>query len=429
MDYKKLYNEKLTDLSGCLDAISSGDRICFGGDCNQPFEIMENLHNIAGRVTGIECIKARMGDYKFVTQPGMNGHINSGGFFFSSAFYEGMKHGNSSYIPLDLCDYGSIVTSYKPCDTFIAAVSPMDENGNFNLGLCLMWEEDCLPTCNKIILEVNPKLPRVRGGLEINIKDVTLLMETHRDLMVIPDAPITEIEDTIGGHVAELINDGDCLQLGIGALPNAVANHLMDKKDLGLHTEMFTSAMGRMIRAGVITGARKNINKGLHIGTFAGGDEELYKTLGENPNCRIMKADYAVNPMIIMQNDNQVSINTVVEMDLTGQVCSESIGSRQISGSGGAFDFAYGAMHSKGGKGILAFQSITKKGQSKIQPVLSLGAQVTIPRNYVDYVVTEYGVARLKGRSIKERAEQLIAIAHPDQREYLRQEARKLFYI
>lgn len=203
----------------------------------------------------------------------------------------------------------------------------------------------------------------------------------------------------------------------------------MDKKDLGLHTEMFTSIMGDMIRKGVITGERKNYNKGLHIGCFAGGDLALYETLSTNPAVRICPTSVAVDPGEICKNDNMVSINTIIEMDITGQVCSESIGPKQFSGTGGAFCFAYGALHSKGGKGILAFQASTKKGVSKISSQLKPGAVVSIPRNYVDYVVTEYGIAHLRGRSVKERALQLISIAHPDAREELRRYAKEQFII
>ena len=229
--------------------------------------------------------------------------------------------------------------------------------------------------------------------------------------------------------VAELIHDGDTLQLGIGALPDAIAHHLMDKQDMGLHTEMYTSAMGEMLRRGVITGERKNYLKGLSIGTFAGGDRALYETMRDHPTVRVAPGSFCVDPTVIMRNDNMVSINTILEMDLTGQVNSETIGTRQYSGSGGGFCFAYGAMHSKGGRGILAFSARSKKGIPKIKATLTPGSAVTIPRNYVDYIVTEYGVARLRGCSVRERCELLIALAHPDDRAELRQKAREYFYI
>ena len=267
---------------------------------------------------------------------------------------------------------------------------------------------------------------RDKGDL---INDVTCLYEVDEPLTEIPAMQASEVEDTIGGLVSELVHDGDTIQLGIGSLPDAVAHHLMDKHDLGLHTEMFTSSMGEMIRRGIITGERKNYYKGVHVGSFAGGDRALYDTMAATPTLRIVPGSYGVNPMTIMQNDNMVSINTILEMDLTGQVCSESIGPRQHSGSGGGFCFAYGALHSKGGRGILAFASRSKKGMPKIKPMLTQGAVVTIPRNYVDYIVTEYGVVQLRGCNVKERTEKLISIAHPEDRAELRREAEKLFYI
>lgn len=248
--------------------------------------------------------------------------------------------------------------------------------------------------------------------------------------MTIPNPEIGPLERKIGGYVADLVADGDCIQLGIGALPNAVGEALMDKRDLGLHTEMFTDIMGRMIQRGVITGARKNVHPGKHVGTFALGSQELYQTLSQDPNVMMVSAAYGNDPFHIAQNDNMVSINTTLEMDLTGQACSESIGSIQYSGTGGATDYAYGATHSRGGRSILALASTAKKGLiSKIKPQLTPGAVVSISRNLVDYVVTEYGVARLRGRSVRDRARALIGIAHPDFRPGLTAQAQKLLLI
>ena len=434
MKFQELYESKKGTVEDALSYIRSNDAICLAGDCNEPTVFCSNLHKIAPRVENVTVLKARTGNFDFVTGDGMNGHINTGGFFYGPSWKVGHQKLNTSLIVTDLPDFARFVADYRPANVFVGQVTPMDENGNFQIGLCMMWEPDSLAAVMKqpdhrIILEVNPNQVRVKGGLEINIQDVSCLYEVNEPLLTIPSMEPTEVEDTIGGLVSELVHDGDTIQLGIGALPDAVAHHLMDKKDLGLHTEMFTSAMGEMIRRGVITGERKNYYKGVHVGSFAGGDLALYETMRDTPNLRIVPGSYGVNPVTIMQNDNMVSINTILEMDLTGQVCSESIGPRQHSGSGGGFCFAYGALHSKGGRGILAFASRSKKGLPKIKPMLTPGAVVTIPRNYVDYIVTEYGVARMRGRSVKERTEQLIAIAHPDDRAELRKEAEKLFYI
>ena len=434
MNFQELYESKKVSLDEALGYIRSNDNVCFAGDCNEPKIFAQNLHKIAPRVENVSVIKARTGNFEFVKGDNMNGHINTGGFFYGPGWGEGHKKLNCSLIVTDLPDYGRFVAEHRPPNVFVAQTTPMDENGKFQISLCMMWEPETFAAVmaqpdHRIILEVNPQQVHVKGGLEIDINDVSCLYEVDEPLSEIPAMQATEVEDTIGGLVSELVPDGDTIQLGIGSLPDAVARHLMDKHDLGLRTEMFTSSMGEMIRRGVITGERKNYYKGVHVGSFAGGDRALYETMQNTPTLRIVPGSYGVNPMTIMQNDNMVSINTILEMDLTGQVCSESIGPRQFSGSGGGFCFAYGALHSKGGRGILAFASRSKKGMPKIKPMLTQGAVVTIPRNYVDYIVTEYGVAHLRGCSVKERTEKLISIAHPDDRAELRCEAEKLFYI
>lgn len=424
-----LHAQKKTTLQGCLDLIASGDHICFAGGCNQPVAFMEAFHTVAPRVKDVECIKSRSGHYEFVTAPGMNGHINTGSPLYGEAFNEGMKHGNTSHIVCDICDYSRFVTEYKPCNTFIAAVSPMDETGCFHVGLSQMWEKECIETCDKIILEVNSNLPRVSGGLDIHISRVTAYHEATYPLPAVEEKAPTEVESRISDYIADLVTDGDCLELGTGTLSNAIAERLMDHRELGLHTEWFNTGAGHLIEKGIITGAHKNIDQGLAVAAAAWGNQKLYEILGSHPKAAIRPASYVCNPRIISQMNNMVAINTLVEMDLTGQVCAESIGTRQISGSSGNLCFSLGAIHSKGGKSILCFPSMTRKGISKIKPQLSLGANVTIPRNYVDYIVTEYGVARMKGRSVKERTEQLIRIAHPEVREELTRYAKEQFYI
>ncbi len=428
-DYQSQYEAKRGTVQDCLDVIQSGHVVAFAAACNAPVAIMEQMHTIADRVTDVKCIKGHEGTFPFVTQPGLNGRINTGSFFFGRDLSNGMSSGNTSFIPADMCDYSTFTSGHYPCNVFIAAATPMDEHGNLQVGLCMMYEDAAYACADKIILEVNPALPRVRGGLEINIRDVTRLTEVDYPIHTIPDTPPTPEEVQVAKNVRTIMRDGDCIQLGIGSLPNAIANEMMDLQDLGLHTEMATTTMGKLIRAGVITGQRKNFRRDQHLFIFAGGTPELYQTLSDTPACRIVPAVYGADPQIIMKNDNMVSINTCIEIDLTGQICSESIGPRIISGSGGAFDYVYGALHARGGRSIMAFTAKTKKNISKIVPMLAPGAGVTIPRNYADYIVTEYGVAHLRGRSLKERALALIDLAHPDCRDELRYEAKKLFYI
>ncbi len=424
-----LYQQKKTTLQKCLDLIQSGDNICFAGGCNQPVAFMRQFHTVAPRVKDVECIKSRSGDYEFVTAPGMNGHINTGSSLYGEAFIEGMKHGNTSHIVCDMHDYARFISEHKPCNTFIAAVSPMDEEGYFQVGLNLMWEKECLETCHKIILEVNENLPRMQGGLNIHISQVTAFHEAVYPLPECKEEPATPVEAVIADYIADLVSDGDCLELGTGTLSDAIAERLTDHRELGLHTEWFNTGVGDLIQKGIITGEHKNIDPGLAVASAAWGEQRLYDILADNPKAAIRPASYVCDPAVISGMNNMIAINTLIEMDLTGQICSESIGTRQISGSSGNLCFSLGAIHSKGGKSILCFPAMTRKGISKIRAQLSPGANVTIPRNYVDYIVTEYGVARMKGRSVKERTEQLIAIAHPDVREELRRYAREQFYI
>ena len=435
MAYLELYQSKLGTLDDCLAQIQSHDVIAFGGNSHGPQLLLHSLHTIADRVEDVQGIKTQDGVYPFQQIAGLDGRINVDSNFFGAGHRQGYQNGTASFIPADLCDYPKHLTECRQFNVFAAAVAPMDEDGNFQVGgLCMLFEEELLEQVRsspnkKIILEVNPRIPRVRGGINIHISEVTVLTEADYHLREVASTEPTPEELIVAQNVRSLLRDGDCVQFGIGALPNAIAAQCMDLRDLGLHTEMITSSIGEMIRRGVITGARKNLNPDEHIFTFAGGDQALYDTIGSAPAIRVVPARYGISPAVIMQNDNMVSINTCIEMDLTGQTCSESLGPLQYSGSGGGFCYAYGALHSRGGRGILAFASRTKKGKSKISTMLALGSNVSIPRNYVDYVVTEYGIARLRGRTVRQRVEQLIAIAHPDIRDDLRRDAKKLLYI
>ena len=428
--YEAEYQSKRVTIEEALDSLKDGDVIGTSQCANEPtafFDAIDHLRSSGKhfRMFAPMCFSP----HRFLSDPIYQNTFDMDITFLMGATRKGREQGLLSYYPGDLHNGASRWIEVNGCNVFIAAATPMDRHGYFMIPLCLIHEKTFLEAADRVILQVNPNLPRIYGDTEVHIRNVDMIVEAETPLPYLPVSTPNELEMTIGNYVASLVNDGDCIQLGIGSMPNAVGHHLMDKKDLGLHTEMFTSIMGDMIRKGVITGARKNYNKGLHIGCFAGGDLALYETLSTNPAVRLCPTSVAVDPGEICKNDNMVSINTIIEMDITGQVCSESIGPKQFSGTGGAFCFAYGALHSKGGKGILAFQASTKKGVSKISSQLKPGAVVSIPRNYVDYVVTEYGIAHLRGRSVKERVLQLISIAHPDVREELRRYAKEQFMI
>ena len=309
----------------------------------------------------------------------------------------------------------------------MAAVSPMDEDGKVFLSFDLQGSLDWLENADTVIFEINDRIPRICGETAVPIEAADYIYEVSSPLPITPKAPASPVEKKIAEYVTSLVNDGDCIQLGVGGIPNAVGHGLLGKKDLGIHSEMITSSMGLLMREGVVTNEKKNFNKNRAVGAFAWGDEALYEYIADNPMVELRRASYVNDPFIIAQNDNMVSINTALQLDLTGQICSESLGSRQFSGTGGASDLAYGAFCSKGGRGIIALTSTAKNGTiSKIQPVLPSGSVVSISRNIVDYVVTEYGIAKLKNRSIRQRVEALTGIAHPDFRADLKRQAEKL---
>lgn len=431
-DYKKIYNEKKGTLQGALDLIRSGDVIWCSNNYNEPQTLFEHLHEIADRVENVLVYKSRIGSYPFMLTPGMNGHINCANYFYGPAYREAHKLLNVTFIPVDLPNYYRMVNSHRPCNIFTAQVSPMDERGRLYIGMNQTIEyyavRDAIAQHKTIILEVNRNLTSMNGAAYIPIEAVTLLFEDDKPAYSIDPIVTTPEEDHIGEMVASLIEDGDTFQMGIGGIPDTIGKYLMGKKDLGLHTEQFTSSMATLIDAGVITGARKVFDKGLHVGVFADGVPELYEYLHNNPKCVLRPGPEVVDPFNIARQDHMVSINSCIEIDLTGQVAAESIGPVQYSGSGGGFCFTLGTYYAKHGKGILAFTSRTAKGLPKIKAQLAPGAIVTHPRNYVQYVVTEYGIVDLKGMTVRERAKALISIAHPDDREALTKRARELFY-
>ena len=409
--------------------------ICGGGELCEPQLFYENFHRVAPNLRDIDLIKGKRGSgyaYPFMKMPELKGKLHIISHLYDGALRQCHEIGLSSVLPCNLHDMLVRRTEYKPViDKFIAAATPMDEHGNFAVSGNGMYEETAYQHARQVILEVNPNLPRFHGALEIPLEKVDMILEadypaTIYDVRSVP----SETDLKIGAFAADFVHDGDCIQLGLGGMPDAVGNSFFDKKDLGLHTELFTPVMGDLIRAGVITGARKNIDTGKHVGNFILGDTQLYDIMSTDPNVWFRQATYTNDPFVIASIDNMVSINTAMEIDLTGQICSESIGPKQYSGTGGAFDFAFGAQHSKGGRGIIAIASTAKNGTiSKIKPILTPGSVVTISRNVADIIITEYGVAYMRGRTVRERALQLIQIAHPDFRDELRHAAQELNYI
>lgn len=345
------------------------------------------------------------------------------------------EQGLISYVPMTYHQGPHIIRKYVDYDVAFISAAPMGKNGNFNIGISNSMASAAIQKSKKIIIEVNKNIPRCLGGNQefIHVSKVDHIIEgEHPALAETPMKQVTEEDRKIAGYIIKEINEGCCLQLGIGGLPNLIGGIIgeMGIPDLGVHTEMLVDSFADLYEKGLISGARKTTDKGKMAYTFAMGTKRLYDFLNNNPACASYPVDYINDAKIISQNDNVVAINNAIEIDLTGQVCSESSGHKQISGTGGQLDYIYGAFLSKGGKGIIAMKSTfeDKDGQLKstIKPFLSTGAIVTLPRSIVQYVVTEHGLVQLKGKNAKERAEALISISHPDFRNDLLKEADKM---
>ncbi len=425
--YQELYNSKKITVEQALELIKSGDEIVAGFAGNEPMAILSKLHTLKDKVSDVTVwLSLSLGNYEFFNNPEMIGTIQTNSFFLGAGLREAYSQGTVSFQPAHLHNGFIRKIQVKPPNIFIGTVSSMDKHGYCKTSLSALYEKGFIEHADMVIMEVNPHFPNIGGDTELPIDEIDYIVEVDRPIPILPVAPMTENDKIIGQYVASLVNDGDTIQLGIGSIPNAVALAFIEKRDLGVHTEMITSNMADLALAGVITGKKKTLHKGKMIGTFALGTQELYDFMDNNPAVQLLRGEYVNDPYMIAQNDNMVSINTALQVDLTGQVSSESIGLKTWSGTGGQNDTAVGAIHAKNGRSIIALNSTAKNGTvSTIQPWLTPGSAVTLSRNNVDYIVTEYGIAPMKARTVRERVANLIAIAHPDFRKELQDAAFK----
>lgn len=430
------YKDKVISVEKALELVKDHDYIVSGLAACEAQDFLSRLHTIADRVTDIvvsDCLP--MNEFEFFSNPEYSKKFALEGWFYTASLRKHHKNGNVSFIPNHLHLAATKRLAYKNPNIYVGAASMPDKHGYISLSLSNTYERRMIDAADITILEINPNYPRTFGDVQIHVNDVDYLIESNYPVPELADVPSNEKDRVIGKSIADYINDGDCIQLGIGGIPNAVADALIDKKDLGIHTEMLTSGMMKLAKAGVINGSKKQTQKGKMVAVFALGTRELYDFIDDNPSIEILDGHKTNDPAIIAQNDNQVSINTTLEIDLTGQCASESLGSIQFSGTGGQSDTVVGAQKSKNGRSFIALYSTAmvknpKTGEreevSKIVPQLKQGAAVSLSRNDVDYVVTEYGVAALRGTSIRERVERLIAIAHPKFRDELYKQALEI---
>ena len=435
--YLEQYKAKQCTVDDALAAIRDGDFVATSGGVNAPLLFYKNLHRIAPRLReGFDFFYGttyKKGDFEFLDSVECKEKIHTlSGFVLSGDEREYIRQGHVDYVPTHYHSQGSkMIQARGGLDVYVAAVCPMDERtGYFRTSLSNVNETDFRNAAKKIYLEVVPSLPVIYGNNEIHISEVEGIYEYDHPLETMDPLPFGEVEKQIGEYVAELVEDGSTIQLGIGAIPDAVAHAFLDKKDLGVHTEMITNSILELVEAGAVNGRKKSINRGIIVGAFSRGSQRLYDFMDHNPCVAMNPCSYVNNPHVIARNYKMVSVNTAMGIDLLGQVSSESIGPMQYSGSGGQVDTVTGAIHATGGKSIIALASTAKNGTlSKICLSHAPGTAVTLSRNDVDYVATEYGIVRLSGRTVKERAKLLISIAHPRFRDELTAQAKSMGFL
>ena len=429
--WETMYAQKRMTREEIVKKFKSGDICVSNGQVTEPIGILDALAERA-KAENLKDIRhyllLPMRQQKYLAKE-MAPHIHHISHFVSGFDRELIWEGHADYMP---SHYSQVPFIWKNImngpDVFYCTVSPMDKHGYFSCGTAADLS-DIRKQAKIILLEVNSTMPRTFGSA-IHISEVDGLIENDLPITEVPPAPITNDDRIIGKMIAEEIPNGATIQLGIGGIPNAVAQALMSKQDLGIHSEMFCDSIVDLANAGVITNDCKKIHRGKTLVTFTFGARSTYDYLDDNPSVEFLPVDYVNNPFVIAQNDNVMSINSCLEIDLFGQVCSETIGPKNFSGSGGQVDFIRGAAASKGGKAFLAFKSSAKNDTlSKIKPVLTTGSCVTTTRNDVDYIVTEQGMVRLKGLTCSERARALISIAHPNFREELTKAAKDMHII
>ncbi len=431
------YKSKIVTADEAVKAISSGDKIVVQPGGAAPLGLIRALVERKNELYGVEIYHILVvGDLPYI-QPGMEKHFKHKAFFIGGNTRKAVNEGRAEFIPIFLSEVtllfkrGIIVP-----DVALINVSPPDEFGFCSYGIDVGNIKTPAEKSKIVIAQINKNMPRGLGNSFIHVNKIDFVVEHDEPLLELPQVdPGTTPEmlkayDKIGQNIAELIEDGSTLQMGIGAIPDSVLKYLHHKKNLGIHTEMFSDGIVELVEEGIITGEEKTLHPGKIIAGFVLGTRKAYDFVHNNPIIEFHPQEYVNNPFIIAQNKKMIAINASIEVDLTGQVCSDSIGTKFYSGIGGQVDFIRGAAHSEGGKGIIALPSTTKDEKiSRITPILKPGAGVVTSRGDVRYVVTEFGVANLFGKSIQERAKQLINIAHPKFREELTNYAKKNFYI
>ncbi|NMG17018.1 acetyl-CoA hydrolase/transferase family protein [Aromatoleum bremense] len=428
MSFKELYLKKRLAAEDAIRVVRNGDTIVLPTGPAEPVRLMTALSEQRRSFFDVKVAQILpLKKYDYV-DPATSEHIRHIAYFFGPASRPGGQEGWNDYLPAYFSELPVLIArGLTPADVVFTLASPMDEHGYFSLGLAADYTMAAIERARAVVIETNPNVPFVHGDCHVHVSQVAAIVEGEDPIPEVGLPKIGPVQEAIGKYVADMIPDGATLQIGYGAIPDAVVMQLTNKRDLGVHTEMLGDGIMTLIEAGVVTNRRKNYHHGKTLATFALGSKKLYEFMHRNPGLEIHPSDFTNDPYFAGQNDNLIAINATMQVDLIGQCGSESLGFTPISGTGGQSDFVRAANRSNGGKAIIVLPSTAKEDSiSRIVPTLSPGTHVSTSKNDVNYVVTEFGVAELRGKTAKQRAEALINIAHPDFRHELREAARKM---
>lgn len=414
-NWKKYYQNHLLTADEAVKKVKSGDRIIFQHAVGEAVALTDALvanHDAYENVEIVHFVPMGKSEY---CKPEYVKNFRHNCLFAGGPTRSAVEEGRADFTPMYLSDAVKLFTDGTlPMDVFFAHISPPDKHGYCSLGVSVDYAVAMVQKAKLVIAQVNENMPRTMGHSFVHVTDIDYFVEANTPIPELGKSKLDEDDMKIGQYCASLVHDGDTLQLGIGSLPDAVLFFLKDKKNLGIHSEMISDGVMELMKVGVVNGKQKTIDVGKVVVAFFMGSKEFYDFVDDNPAIQMMEADYTNDPFIASQNDNLVSINSTVEVDFYGQLASEAVGKKQISGTGGQVDFIRGANRSKGGRSIIVIHSTAQHGKkSKIVPFLKEGTPVTCGRAELDYVVTEYGIAHIKGETLRQRARNLINIAHP----------------
>lgn len=414
MRWMEEYKSKLVSPEEAAKLIKSGDKVFTSGNAATPYTIMEALGARGSQLKNVDVYHLLLMGDDPLSRPEREAQFRHKSLFVGPADRKAVNEGRADYIPIFLYEIPDLFRSQVDLDVAIIQTSPPDDHGFLSLGVETVATKAAAECAKLVIAQVNDQMPRTLGDSFIHISQINNVVEVSCPLPELPPKPFTEVELKIAEHITGLIENGATLQLGIGGIPNAVLSLLKDRRDIGIHTEMVSDGIVDAIEGGIVSNAKKNIHRGKVIATFALGSKRLYDYIHNNPEFEFHPVDYTNDPFVVAQNEGLVAINSAIEVDLTGQVCADSIGYQIYSGFGGQVDFIRGAARSKGGKPIIALPATAKGGEiSRITPHLKEGSGVVTSRGDVHYVITEFGIAYLHGKSLRERVEALIGVAHP----------------